>query len=298
MAAGGLFFAAALAFAADVVVLKGGARIELKKPPVRQGALILLTRTDGTLLSIPATEVDWKATAAEGARVVPGRPAPAVTAPAETPAQAVRSGHSGPKAKIKLTDADVTHQVEEEPAAGEKKPGEPRTGAGRLEIAEYTQEKSENDLVVRGSLRNAGGTTAGGARMTVTALDEKGDPVGSGEATLSAQMIEPGATASFSAKIPVGEKSAVSFRFAPQWLASAPPAPAASPTPPPASAPAGAKGSASGPQVSPTPYGQGTLYAPPAAAASTTPPADGNRGYIPGMSSPENQPKPEVTPKS
>ena len=46
------------------------------------------------------------------------------------------------------------------------------------------------------------------------------------------------------------------------------------------------------PGPTPTPYGRGTLYAPPAASAATTPPADDHRGYLPGMSSPENQPKP------
>ena len=41
------------ALAAEVVVLRGGTRIELKKPWVRQGNNALLTRADGTLLSVP-----------------------------------------------------------------------------------------------------------------------------------------------------------------------------------------------------------------------------------------------------
>ena len=52
------------AFAADVVVLKGGGKIELKQPPVRRGNTVLLTRKDGTLLSVPFSEIDQKATAA------------------------------------------------------------------------------------------------------------------------------------------------------------------------------------------------------------------------------------------
>jgi hypothetical protein len=288
-----LFAAAAFAFAADVVVLTGGSRIELKKPPVRQGTVVMLTRPDGTLLSVPASEIDWKATAAASAAArASAAPAPAVTAPPETPAEAARSGRTGAKARVKLTDADVAHVDEVETASGEKKESEPRSGAARLEIADYTQEKSETDLVVRGSLRNSGGVPASSARMTVTALDEKGEKIASGEAVIPSGSIEPGATASFSAKIPVGEKTASSIRFAPQWLAPAPQAPSPSPTPGPALPASGRAASGQNPERRPTPYGQGTLYAAPAPSASTSPPADGNSGYLPGMASPENQPKP------
>ncbi len=290
-----LFAAAALALAADVVVLKGGSRIELKKPPVRQGTVVMLTRSDGTLLSVPASEIDWKATAAASAAArAPAAPAPVATAPPETPAEAARSGRAGAKARVKLTDADVAHVAEVETASGEKekKESEPRSGAARLEVADYTQEKAETDLVVRGSLRNSGGVPASSARMTVTALDEKGEKIASGEAVISSGSIEPGATASFSTKIPVGEKSASSIRFAPQWLAPAPQAPAPSPTPGPALPASGRASSGQTPEPRPTPYGQGTLYAAPAPSASTSPPADGKSGYLPGMASPENQPKP------
>jgi len=294
-----LFTAAALAFALDVVVLKGGARIELKKPPVRQGAAVLLTRRDGTLLSVQASDIDWKATAAASAA---GRassaPAAVVKPPAETPAEAARIGRAGPKARVKLTDADVGHAGESETTAGEKekKAGEPRTGPARLEVADYAQEKSGSDLVVHGTLRNSGGVPANTVHMTVTALDEKGEKLASGEAAISSDSIEPGGTASFSATIPVGEKSASSVRFAPQWLASVPAAPAPLPTPRPASPGSGKATSGQNPERRPTPYGLGTLFAAPVASASETPPDDGKTGYIPGMSSPENQPKPPVTP--
>src|SRR6266540_5963684 len=173
-----LFAAATLVLAADFVVLKGGTRVELKKPPVRQGTVVMLTRPDGTLLSVPASEVDWKATAAASAAArASAAPAPVVTAPPETPAEAARSGRAGAKARVKLTDADVAHVGEVETASGEKekenekKGSEPRSGSARLEIADYTQEKSETDLVVRGALRNAGGLPVTNARLTVTALD-------------------------------------------------------------------------------------------------------------------------------
>ena len=294
----GFAAAAALFAAAEVVVLKGGAKIELKKPAERRGNLVLLTRADGTLLSVPDAEIDWKATAALRAARAPVKPAaPAVTAPPESPAQAARQGRDGPRAKVKLTDADVQHVAEENAESADKeKKGDERSGAARLEVAEYAQEKSGPNVLVRGELRNVGGAPALSSRMTVTALDEKGEKIASAEAGLSNGTIASGASVSFSATIPVGERLSASLRFSPQWIAPAAPAPAVSPGA--ASAAAGNRPPAARPTPFPTPYGLGTLYAPNAAPASTTPPADGNRGYIPGMSAPENQPQPLVTPKS
>jgi thiol-disulfide isomerase/thioredoxin len=141
------FFLTVSAFglpAGEVVVLQGGARIELQKPPVRQGNVVLLTRSDGLLLSVHAADIDWKATAAarDTARA-PAKEEAAVQAPPERPAQAKRAGRDGPKVRLKLTDADVAHVAEEEPVPGEKgkKGSEARSGVARLKVAEYAQEK-------------------------------------------------------------------------------------------------------------------------------------------------------------
>lgn len=279
--------------AADVVVLKGGTRIDLRKPAVRQGSVVLLTRADGTLLSVPQSEIDWKATAAARAESSAAKPAaPAVSAPPETPAQAAKAGRDGPKARVKLTDADVQHPLEPEEPGEDKKAGEAAdAGSARLEVSDYTQEKNGANLIVRGDLRNPGTAPAAGARMTVTAIDEKGEKIVSAEAGLSGGLVSPGTNVSFSATIPVGDRVVASLRFAPSWLA--PPAPAQAPGPAPTAAPATApKPASTPPGPTPTPYGQGSLYAPPPAPAPTGPPADGNRGYIPGMSEPSSQPKP------
>jgi len=274
---------------AEVILLKGGVRIELKKPPVRQGNVLLLTRSDGTLLSVPASEVDWKATAAAKASGSVPSP-PAVTAPLESPAQAAKASGHGPKARVKLTDADVSHPAEEGSESGDKEKKETQVGTARLDVMDYAQEKAGTNLTVRGSLRNSGGTPAINSRMTVTAMDEKGEKIASAEAGLSNALVDPGGTVSFSVTIPVAERFVGSIRFAPQWMAPA--APAAAPTAAPTPAASAPKPAGQNPGPAPTPYGQGTLYAPLAAPASTTPPADNRRGYIPGMSSPENQPKP------
>jgi hypothetical protein len=282
-----LFAAAAFCFAAgDVVVLQGGARVELQKPPARQGNIVLLTSADGTLLSVRASDIDWKATAAaRAAGVSSGKPSPVVTPPPATLAQAAKSGKDGPRARVKLTDADVAHAAEEETGSEEKsKKEEPRSATAKLEVVDYSQEKAGTNLVVRGSMRNSGATPAVNTHMTVTAMDEKGEKIASAEAGLSNGLVASGATVAFTATIPVGEKFVGTLRFAPQWISPAPPAPAA--------APAGRAGtSGQAPAPAPTPYGLGNLYAAPAPSASTTPPADGKTGYLPNISSPENQPK-------
>ncbi|MEO8349850.1 MAG: hypothetical protein ABI610_13135, partial [Acidobacteriota bacterium] len=50
-----VLFLVSVAAAADVVVLRGGVVVQLSRPPVRQGKNVLLTRMDGTLLSVPAS---------------------------------------------------------------------------------------------------------------------------------------------------------------------------------------------------------------------------------------------------
>jgi hypothetical protein len=299
-----LFLASVLA-AADVVVLRGGVVVELSRPPVRQGKNVLLTRVDGTLLSVPATEIDSAATAA--ARSAAPAPAPAVAAPPATLAQAARATREVPKARVRITDADVSHhEAAARPATetGEDalKEGIAAAGAARIEVADYSQEKSGEALIVRGAVRNPGGTPATNVRLTVTALDAKGAAIGSGEAGLSATAIDPSASANFSVTIPVGNRIVGSLRFAPRWLAPAAPAAPAAPGTPDAAARATAPAPAAPadpaatrsapPPPAPTPFGRGTLYANPAPSAPSAPPADGKSGYLPGASHPGNQPKP------
>ena len=305
-----LTFLFAGVLSADVVVLKGGAVISLKSPPVRRGDSVLLTRTDGTLLSVPASEIDREATASARARE--GPPAPAATPPpAPTLAGAARAAREVPKARVRITDADVSHgeaaaaEAEGTAAEGEKE-AEAASGAGRVEVADYSQEKSGDALVVRGTLRNPGATAAMNVRMTVTAIDSKGQTITSGEAGVSNGVIEPSRTVAFSVTIPVGSRPVGSLRFSPRWVApplassesnpdtdaaardraSAAPSSSAAPAPtavPKASAP---------PPPAPTPYGRGSLYAAPSANAPSQPPPDGKTGYLPGASHPSNQPKP------
>jgi hypothetical protein len=292
-------FAAAVLFAAisglaglalaDVVVLKGGTVVPLKQPWVRRGNTAYLTRTDGTLLSVPVSEIDRQATAAANqAAAAPA--APAETAPASTPAEAARAttDPANPKAKVRITDADVSHPLDL--GIPEEAKPEPAAGAGgpRVEVADYTQELVNDALVIKGSLRNPGQGPAENVRMTVSAIDEKGQAIDGTTATLSKGTVGSGQSVDFTASLKVGSRTVASLRFNPQWTP---------PKPPPAAAPAAGQTAAAGapsaaPAPRPTPYGRGNIWAPPVANAPSEPPPDGKTGYIPGATSPDNQPKP------
>jgi hypothetical protein len=302
-----LFFTAAAGLA-EVVVLKGGAVVTLQRPPVRRGNTALLTRMDGTLVSVSASEIDRAATATANSAPPPAAPASAVPARPATLAEAARASREVPKARVRITDANVSHgESSEEPAAAEAADAakESSAGSGRVEVADYAQEKSGDALVVRGTLRNPGSTPAMNVRMTVTALDPKGQTIAAGEAGISSGTIEPTRTAAFSVTIPVGARAVVSIKFAPRWVSPTPPAepasedpavrgrapgtatgPASATAPPPAARPN------EPPPPEPTPYGRGSLYAPPAPNAPSEAPKDGKTGYLPGASHPGNQPKP------
>jgi hypothetical protein len=282
---------AALGLAADVVVLKGGSVIELAKPWVRRGSVAYLTRADGTLLSVPVGEIDRDATAVESSKRAAAAAAPSKTQPAaSTPADVARVTKEGPRAKVRITDADVSHPLEDvSPAASDEKKDQ-RPGGPRVEIADYTQEKNGATLVVRGKMRNVGQATAESLRMAVTAIDEKGQSIDGTNVSLSKGSLEAGQTVDFTGTMNVGDKTVASLRFAPLWTVPPPPP---APTPRPGTAAAAlAAAAAKPPAPQPTPYGLGNVFAAPPASAPSEAPADGKTGYIPNASHPDNQPHP------
>lgn len=281
---------AASAPAGEVVVLKGGTVVPLKEHWVRKGNNAYMTRADGTLLMVPVSEIDREKTAA-ASRAAAAPPPPAPAPAASTPAEVVRTAKDGPKAKVRITDADVSHplDMEAEAAGDEKKDQAAPGGVAKVEVGDYTQEKNGESLAIRGTLRNTGQGVADGLRLQVSAIDDKGQPIDGGAATLSKGTIAPGGSVDFNATLKVGDKVPASLRFAPQWAAPKPPAAAAAQP----GVPTAATGApAAAPKPVPTPYGRGTLYAPPVANAPSQAPADGKTGYIPGATSPDNQPKP------
>ena len=222
-AAFALFFTSAAGLA-EVVILKGGTAIAVQGSTVRRGNNVLLTRTDVTLLSVPVSEIDRVATAAANAAPA-APPASAMPPRPATLAEAARAAKEVPKARVRITDANVSHgEASAEPAAEPADAAkDAASGTGRIDVADYTQEKSGDALVVRGTLRNPGATPAVNVRMTVAALDAKGEVITSGEAGISSVSIEPAKTAAFSVTIPLSGRAVGSIRFSPRW-ASTPPA--------------------------------------------------------------------------
>jgi hypothetical protein len=236
---------AAMAPADDVVVLKGGNVIPLKQPWVRKGNTAYLTRPDGTILSVSVTEIDRDATAAAQARrAAPPPPAnPPAEAPA-TPAEAARTKEESPKARVRITDADVSHPLDlSDPAVAgkekEKDKKEYAPGSARVEISTFDQKKDGDGVIVSGKLRNPTQQLAENVRLVVTILDEKGEPIDAAPASLTNGEIEAGSEVDFKVRIPVGEKTPGTLRFAPTWQGP-------KPTPvPPGPRPAGQRPAAS-----------------------------------------------------
>jgi hypothetical protein len=277
---------------------------------MRQGNNVLLTKKDGTLLSVPYSEIDTAATAvARAAASAPAKPVAAAVPAPQTPAEAARATRGGPKARVRLTDADVGHEL------APTGPGDEATAEGaaatsggdsRVDVADYSQSRAGDNLIVKGVLRNLGSRTALNVRLTVTPHDEKGQPIGSAEASVSNGTLEAGKSVNFTATVPVGKSTVGIMQFSPRWTPQATPAEAAAAAGAPGTAPAALPGSGGGaaaaagappaaasrPAPTPIPYGQGMLYAAPAPNAPSVAPADGKTGYIPGAASPDNQPKP------
>jgi hypothetical protein len=224
--------ATALAAEGDVVVLKGGAVIPLKEPWVRKGNTAYLKKTDGTILSVSVSEIDRDATAAARAKRASPPPAPAdaqAQAPA-TPADAARAKEDVPKARVRITDSDVSHPMDlGDPAVAGKddKAGkELAPGSARVEISTYDQKKEGDALIVSGKLRNPTQELAENVHLNVIILDPKGEQIESGAASLSNGEIDPGSEVDFLVKIPIGDKTPGTLRFAPTWTLPKPAPPA------------------------------------------------------------------------
>jgi hypothetical protein len=91
---------------AEVIVLKGGAKIELASPMVVKGDRYLLTRPDGTVLSVPVSEVDLEATRALRSAAPERTPASPTPLPAR-PADAVRPARAGDPSRMRITDENL-----------------------------------------------------------------------------------------------------------------------------------------------------------------------------------------------
>jgi hypothetical protein len=290
--------ATAAAAEAQVVVLKGGTRIELAKPYGLRGPQAILVRKDGTVLSVLASEIDQKATEQANARPAPARNQRA--AAPETPAEAARAT-AGARGKVQITDADVAHPMnfsEETPAES--------SGGARVRVVDWKQAISGGNVVITGSVQNVGTDPASGVSLSVEGVDEQGKVVATGFASVASGTLAPGATASFTAALSANH-DINTLTFQPRWqipVASGTSAMGAdksgiaadkekgkkaegSAAAKPA-APAAAPASAAAEKAPPPPK---PGYAAPIANAPVNAPAQPGGTYVPGVD-PQNQPHP------
>lgn len=141
---------------AAVVILRDGTRYNLSKPYEIRGTQARLPLTNGTLVSVRASEIDTVATAraVEAAERPSASPTPAPTARVSlTDASLVPAG----KGNFSAARSSVSAGTVESPAAGPKKPGSPRTEPtptssdedqwrSRAEKARAALSKAEADL--------------------------------------------------------------------------------------------------------------------------------------------------------
>ena len=278
---------------ADEIWLRDGRKITTSKPAVTKGRNMLLTTTDGLLLSVPVQEVDLEKTAAEKARAASTTlvPTPAPTKPL-TPAEAARRSSSTRRASVTLTDDTVAHGFGEE--GGEPKGG----GEGKVDVANVSSVRTKDGYSISGSVINSGQGEVQAVAVTIEMIAKDGTPVSSAFAQLAKDTLAPGEKTVFTASAVLDREVAV-FRYRPAWRPVAPPADAKSP----GGAAAAAKstpGAEPEPTAAPTPPPVPTLVpiprgdvAPPAANPPIGNPASGV--FLPPPDVPKTTAKPPST---
>ena len=229
MRLGHLVFAVLLAAGAGLaalgadVVLKDGQSIPTSKPYVVKGRMALLTRPDGTLVSIPVDEIDLARTAA-AARAPAPPPAPAEAAPgvAKPLTLAEAAKIKGPrKATVVFTDRDMSQgDVQDEGEKAEK--GEKE---GEVSISGFNATRTKTGYSIEGSVINSGKGDVRGVSVTIEMIGEGGKSVQSVYGNLAKDSLAPGEKSAFSATVPT-EAEARSWKYAASWPVTVPIKPA------------------------------------------------------------------------
>ena len=212
--------AAGSALGADVV-LKDGQSIATAKPYAVKGKMAILTRTDGSLVSIPVADIDLEKTAA-AAKVVPAAPVaeapPAPKKPA-TPAEAAKA-RPGKRASVVLTDADVRSSTAAPDGEKADKPG-----GGEVTMGPTSETRTKTGYSISGSVVNSGKGDVSGVAVTIEAVGEENRTLQSTFGRLAKDKLAPGEKATFTAEVET-ETDAKRFRYVPSQQISVPVKPA------------------------------------------------------------------------
>ena len=204
--------------AADTIVLRDGRTLESSGPYVVKGRQALLKKPDGTLVSIPLSEIDVDKTAE--ARRKPETPAPTPTPSVRkplTPAEAAKQT-SGRKAAFVLTDDQVGQSIGL-PESGEKKDGD----GDRVDIANMNASKVKDGYAFTGSVLNSGKTDVFGVSVTIVAVGENNKTIATTFGQVAKDSLSPGEKSDFTASITT-DKEATNFRYSPRWQVKLKPA--------------------------------------------------------------------------
>ena len=274
---------AALEVSADVVVLKDGATIQTSKPYVVKGSQALLTLPDGTLTSIPASQIDAQKTAAANAPRV-AKPGAAIAAPPQSPGEAARQKGTR-KATVVLSDEDILHplSVGGGSAGGGGAAGERGATGDRVEVSGMSSSRENGIITVTGSLQNTGGVEVSGVSVTVEVVGDSNNTLASSFGKIAKDVLQPGEKTTFSAEF--ADEGVTNYRCVPRWQVRVPVS-HASEAGAPAAPPAGDQTPAAAPPPAPTApppakvQPRGDVAAPPASGPIGSP-SNANSGYLP-----------------
>ncbi|HEX7580452.1 MAG TPA: FxLYD domain-containing protein [Thermoanaerobaculia bacterium] len=271
-----------------------------------KGKMAILTRTDGSLVSIPVEDIDLGKTAAAAA-VKPAapktEPKPAAPKKPTTPAEAARA-KGGKRATVVITDDDVGTSTPVGPD-GEKV----EKGDGEVSIANANATRTTSGYSIKGSVINVGKADVRGVSVTIEAVGENSKAMQTVFGNVAKDNLAPGEKSAFTAEV-TSEAEAKSFRYVPSWqltvsvktaepgsaskseTGSSSPKPSAPSEPNPGSRP---KAENSEPPPQPTPQViPRPDVAPPSASAPIGAPSAPGGVYIPRPS--DNQPGQPKTP--
>ena len=282
-----LVAASGAAFSA-VVVLKDGTILNTTKPHVVKNGQAIMTLTDGTLVSVPARQVDAQRTR-DANMAPPPAPAPVAAAPPQTPAEAARS-KAARKATVVLSDEDVLHPIGGTAAAGGAEgEGEGKNGEGRVEVGSVSTSKEGGKSILSGSLQNVGGGEVSGVTLTIEAIGNENTTLASSFGRVAKDTLGAGEKTTFTAEF--SDAGIVNYRFLPRWqvkIAVKPAAPGTDAGQAPGATDANPAPEATAPPSAPPPPARAESkppsrpdYAPPQANAPIGRATDPNRGYLP-----------------
>lgn len=180
--------------AADWLRTREGALVETKGPWTVRESLVIFTAPNGTLSSLRLSEIDLDASAV--ATMEAKNPPPP---PAEEPEAAT-------EAVFEITMKSVRRAAPPAAAEGPEGAAEEAPGAASPPpvkvIAWRVTEGSDGGIQILGTVRNDGREIVTDLGVTVSLLDDQGQPVSTANAFLGAVSLAPGVTTTLRALFP------------------------------------------------------------------------------------------------